>query len=150
MSNKYIKSINDNNIVTKSGSIVNYPIFSFKHITRNNKYNIKFFKKSKDKQRAYGALFYLIGEMQQMTWKDFIRLPKEKGMESMKSSELNFYPNDYNLTPDQKVVVIRFNRQKYRVIGIKERIPGASDKEGIDIFHVFGFDFDYSAYDHGK
>lgn len=150
MSNKYIKSINDNNIITKSGSIVNYPIFSFKHITRNNKYNIKFFKKSKDKQKAYGALFYLIGEVQQMTWKDFMSLPKEKGMESMKSSELKFRPNDYNLTPDQKVVVIRFYRQKYRVIGIKERIPGASEKEGVDIFHVFGFDFNYSAYNHGS
>lgn len=85
-----------------------------------------------------------------MTWKDFMSLPKEIGMESIKSSELNFQPNDYGLTPDQKVVVIRFNRQKYRAIGIKERIPGASDKDCVDIFHVFGFDFDYSAYNHGK
>lgn len=145
-----IKSKSNKISIEEPEKDISYPVFCFKHITTNKKYNINFFKKSKDKQRAYGALFYLIGEMQQMTWKDFMSLPKETGMESMKSSELKFNPNDYDLTPDQKVVVIRFNRQKYRVIGIKERIPGASDKESVDIFHVFGFDFNYSAYDHGK
>lgn len=123
---------------------LSYPVFCFKHLTTNNNYNIKFFKKARDKQKAYGAFFYLMDRMQSISWQEFIQLPKKVGMESISPNQINFTPKDYKITPDQKVICLRFKRQNYRAIGLKESI------NGVDVFHVIGFDFDYSSYDHGK
>lgn len=78
--------------------------------------------------------------MQNSNWHNLFSRDKTHGFESIPSKQLKFRPNNYKLTPDSKVLVIRFKKQKYRMIGMKKN----------NIFHVFGFDFDHSAYNHGK
>lgn len=137
-----IKGPKDNNIVKEPDGTLNYPVLCFKYLTKNKKYTIQYFKKSADKQKAYGALFHLINDMQNTTWNELFLRSKGRGLETIEMSELKFKPQ-LTLTPDTKVLVIRFRRQKYRMVGIKSDINK-------DVFHVFGFDFNYSAYDHGK
>lgn len=136
-----IKSKSDKISIKEPEKDNSYPVFCFKHITTNKKHNINFFKKDVNaKTKAYGALFYLIDDMQNSTWRELFSRRKETGFESIPYKEIKLKPNSYKITPDSKVISIRFKRQNYRMIGVKEN----------DIFHVFGFDFDYSAYDHGK
>lgn len=137
-----IKGPKDNNIVKEPGGKLNYPVLCFKYLTKNKKYTIQYFKNYRDKQKAYGALFYLINDMQNTTWKELFLRSKDRGLETIEMNELKFKPQ-LTLTPDTKVLVIRFKRQEYRMIGIKS-------ERNKDVFHVFGFDFNYSAYDHGK
>lgn len=131
------KKEDDNRISPKLG--IDYPVFSFKHITTNNTYNIKYFKKTREKAKAYGALFYTMDTLQNRSWLESMNLDKRKGFETIPYKALNFSPKNFTLTKDDKLLVVRFYRDKYRIIGMKED----------NIFHVFGFDFNYSAYDHG-
>lgn len=125
-----------------SSSQLNYPVFCFKYLTTNNSYNINYFKKSTDKAKAYGALFYIINHLQGQTWLETMNKRKQIGFESIAYKTFNFKPNGYKLSKDDKLLVIRFKRGLYRMIGIKSDVNK-------DVFHVLGFDFDYSAYDHG-
>ena len=78
--------------------------------------------------------------MQNSGWKDLFSRSKEIGFESIPSKQLKLQPKNLSLPPDSKVLCIRFKKQTYRMLGIKNK----------DVFHVIGFDFDYSAYNHGK
>lgn len=138
-----IKEPKNNNKVSRKDSDLNYPVFCFKYLTTNNKYNINFLKKSRDKQKAYGALFYKINELQTQKWEEIYMTNKEVGLETIKFNNINFNPNNLKLTQDTKVISIRFKRGKYRIIGIKS-------SKNKDVFHVIGFDFNYSAYNHGS
>ena len=129
----------DNNKVSIKKDI-DYPVFSFKHITTNKKYNINHFNKARDKAKAYGALFYIMDVFQNRSWLESMNLDKKNGFETISYKELNFNPKGFSLAKDDKLLIVRFKRGYYRMIGMKED----------NIFHVFGFDFNYSAYDHGQ
>lgn len=129
----------DNNKVSIKKDI-DYPVFSFKHITTNKKYNINYFNKVRDKAKAYGALFYIMDVFQNRSWLESMNLDKKNGFETISYKELKFNPKSFDLARDDKLLVVRFKRGYYRMIGMKED----------NIFHVFGFDFNYSAYDHGQ
>lgn len=129
----------DNNKVSIKKDI-DYPVFSFKHITTNKKYNINYFNKVRDKAKAYGALFYIMDVFQNRSWLESMNLDKKNGFETISYKELKFNPKSFDLARDDKLLIVRFKRDKYRMIGMKED----------NIFHVFGFDFNYSAYDHGQ
>ena len=129
----------DNNKVSIKKDI-DYPVFSFKHITTNKKYNINYFNKPRDKAKAYGALFYIMDVFQNRSWLESMNLDKKNGFETISYKELKFNPKSFDLARDDKLLVVRFKRGDYRMIGMKED----------NIFHVFGFDFNYSAYDHGQ
>ena len=78
--------------------------------------------------------------MERTSWKELFNADKYKGFESMNISQVKFKPNPLKqVSNDQKVLVVRFNREKYRMIGIKEK----------NVFQVIGFDFNYKAYNHG-
>ena len=95
-----------------------------------------------DKKEWQSALAERIIELSQNTWLYWFGLNKEQGIETIYSSQLNFPPNNYSFSEDEKVIVFRFNSQKGRIIGIKNnRSP---------IYYVIGLDTDYSAYDHGN
>lgn len=132
----------DVNKLKEPDKVESYPVFCFKHLTTNKKYNIEYFKKKnvREKSKAYGALFFLINDMQNSGWKDLFSRSKEIGFESIQSKQLKLQPKNLSLSPDSKVLCIRFKKQTYRMLGIKNK----------DVFHVIGFDFDYSAYNHGK
>lgn len=144
MSNNYIRDIYDNNRLSKNNNYENndeYPIFAFQYITTNKDYNINYFKKSvRDKCKAYSSMFHKIDLMERTSWKELFNADKYKGFESMNISQVKFKPNPLKqVSNDQKVLVVRFNREKYRMIGIKEK----------NVFQVIGFDFNYKAYNHG-
>lgn len=134
-----ISKEDDNNKVSIKKDI-DYPVFSFKHITTNKKYNINYFNKVRDKAKAYGALFYIMDVFQNRSWLESMNLDKKNGFETISYKELKFNPKSFDLARDDKLLIVRFKRDKYRMIGMKED----------NIFHVFGFDFNYSAYDHGQ
>lgn len=132
------KKEDNNRISPKQG--IDYPVFSFKHITTNKKYNINYFNKARDKAKAYGALFYIIDVLQNRSWLESMNSDKKSGFETIPYKELKFSPKNFTLTKDDKLLVVRFCRDNYRMIGMKED----------NVFHVFGFDFNYSAYNHGS
>lgn len=138
-----IKSPRDNNKLSTTKNYLEYPVFCFKYLTTNNKYNIKYFNKFRDREKAYSALFYTIHELQKQSWEDIYNKNRKHGLETIPSNIVKFSPNGLKLTPDTKLISIRFNRDKYRLIGIKS-------EKNKDVLHVIGFDFNYSAYDHGK
>ena len=139
---KTLKGPTVDNKLHQGSDELDYPVLCFKHLTTNKKYNIQRFKTPREKAKAYGALFFLIEDMQSHTWKELYTRAKKKGIESIPAGRIKFKPNNFNMTPDTKLLVLRFYRQKYRVIGMKSEVNNA-------VFHVLGFDFDYSAYDHG-
>ena len=63
--------------------------------------------------------------------------------ETLSIENINFSPYDYETSKDQKVYVFRLNSQNWRMIGIKSEI-------NTDVLHIIGFDFDFTAYNHGK
>lgn len=144
MSNNYIRDIHDNNSLSKNIDYKNndeYPIFAFQYITTNKNHNINYFKKRvRDKCKAYSSMFHKIDLMERTSWKELFNTDKYKGIESMNISQVKVRPNSLKqVSNDQKVLVVRFNREKYRMIGIKEK----------NVFQVIGFDFNYKAYNHG-
>ena len=57
--------------------------------------------------------------------------------------DLRFAANGYQFSSDEKVIVFRFGiNSGYRLLGIK-----GNDS---NILYVIGYDFDFSAYDHGS
>ncbi len=144
MSNNYFKDICDTNKLSKNIKYENKdecPVFAFQYVTTNKDYNINYFKKRvRDKCKAYSSMFHQIDIMEKTSWKELFNAGKNKGIESIDISQVKFRPNSLKkVSKDQKVLVVRFNREKYRMIGIKEK----------NVFQVIGFDFNYNAYNHG-
>ena len=133
----------DNIKIKEPDKPLHYPVLCFKHLTKDKKFNIKYFRDDKEKLKAYGSFFYLVGSIQETDWLTLYQKSKASGLETIPSNQINFKPYNYKLTPDEKVIVFRFYHGKYRLIGVKS----AKNK---DVLHVLGFDFDHSAYDHGK
>lgn len=143
MSNKLKSNNIKDKIKEPENATLDYPVLCFKYLTTNNGYNVKYFNHFREKAKAYSALFYLISDIQSTSWKDLMLRGKTKGFESINSGELNFKPSNYKITPDEKVFILRFKRNNYRLIGVKSN-------KNKDVLHVIGFDFDYTAYNHGS
>lgn len=146
MSPKKIKKQADNNTIhyPSKQKEIDYPIFCFKHITTNSKYNIGYFRnKMRDKERAYSAFFHLISDIQTHSWRELGNLNKKNrgSFETLYYHQLKFCPRELEIAKDDKVLVFRFKRDKYRMIGFK-----SNDLK--NLIHIIGFDFDFSAYNH--
>lgn len=122
-----------------------HPAFSFEYVTSNKHYSFEYFKDRNDKRKASTALVQKLHELSLISWTDIILRDKEMGMESMPFHVLNFSPlSEFSktITKDAKFMAFRFNNQSNRLIGIKS--------EACPIFHIIGYDFDYTAYSHGS
>lgn len=76
------------------------------------------------------------------TWVYWQSLSKNHGIETFSAKQLKFSPSRYKFASDEKVIVFRFFNQDFRIIGFKDsRLP---------TYYIIGFDFDYSAYNHGS
>ncbi len=115
--------------------------FSFKFFTANKKYNFENIKDNHDLRKWKSSLAEKIIEVSQNDWKSFLSYPKNSGMETIFCRQLNFIPNNYTFSPDEKVFIMRFASGKGRIIGVKDG--------SCSIFHVIGVDVDFSAYNHG-
>lgn len=125
------------------------PFFCLKYITSNNKFNFSHFKK--DKKKLYEAKALLLDKLIEYRGKEMIELfslPKESGLETIGYNQLNnINPKGISLSKDTKVTVFRYNKGEYRILAIPSSVPVSDGK--MTIYHIFAFDFDHSAYNHG-
>lgn len=116
-----------------------YFSFSFRHLTKNKDYNFE--KLDKGQKRDWScSLTERLMDLSKETWVRLANLSKENGFETFSNSQIRFSPSDYNFTPDEKVIVFRFNSENGRIIGIKP--------SSCSVFYIIGFDTNFSAYGH--
>ena len=90
----------------------------------------------REKAKAYDELHRLLAEISNSYFKKLMNKIKNKGLEKLE--DINFKPCK-QLYNDENIYVMRFNQQKYRLIFILRD----------NIVYIIGFDFNYSAYNHG-
>ena len=120
------------------------PAFSFAHMTTNKSYTLDNFKDESIRRVTAGNILNRLIEICQKDWKHWFSLSKESGAETISYNQVSITPSGKALTPDVKLIVFRLKGhagKNARMIGFRE--------EACPIFYVIGFDFDFSAYDHG-
>ena len=148
MNNKKLKSFKNPRLTSqgieknKTPIFSQYPAFCFSHVTNNTRYNFKFFGNDKNNELiARHSLDELLEYLSHRSWLQIMQTPKTGmgGYETLDYSSLRFAPIDFSISNDEKVSVIRFGKgDAFRIIG-KWKEP---------IFFIFGYDFNYSAYNH--
>ena len=121
------------------------PLFSFAHITRNSWYTFEYFKDSNAQLSCREELDQLFLELSKTSWLDLSRRRKEQfgGFETIPFGQINFYPDNIELTKDTKILSFRFGAgDKFRMLGYRI--------ERCQAFYIIGYDFNHSAYLHGR
>lgn len=123
-------------------------LLSFKYSIKNKNYTIKKVVEARDKcNKIMKNLFQKYEEISNLTWKELQNRPKETGYEMIPISrfyiKLDNIKDDLNLSEDSKIIVFRFHNQDYRLLGVRSQ-------ECSSILYIIGYDWDYSAYDHGS
>ena len=145
------KRIKDNKVekITTIPVKENKISFNFMYLTNKKDYNFDFFNLDKaNKLKAYISLHDKMQQLSEITMQDCKARGKISGSENIKYNDFNesfksILKNIEIVSKDSSLCVIRFNQQNYRLIC----------KTGIidnDVLYVIGFDFNYSAYNHGS
>lgn len=126
----------------------NHIILSFKYSVKNKKYTIQEKTNAKEKNnKIFKELFEKLEELSKITWKELQNRPKETGYEMIPISDflinLDNIKEKLKLSDDSKIIVFRFNHQKNRILGVRSQ-------ECSSILYIIGYDWDFSAYDHGS
>lgn len=121
--------------------------FSFKYLTTNNEHSEKCFGTGNEKTTNLECLFKKLKELSEDTWLHWQQAPKTSGIETIPFGQLKFKPKSTaNLTKDCNIYVFRFDTNKGsnkgRILGFKDSPCGT--------FYIIGFDYNFSAYDHGS
>jgi len=121
-----------------------YLWFSFRYMTANRRHSLEYLNEGQLRD-TLPHLMEKLEEMGQHTWEYCLSRPKGVGMETIPYDRLRFAPgNDFIITKDEKVYILRFDTyqgpNKGRIIGCK--------KSPCAVFHIIGYDFDFSAYEH--
>ena len=130
----------------KGGSCAQFPAFSFRHLTTQKDYSLKYcagLKANGDK--TVTNILHRLVEIGEQDWVHWLLQRKKNGCETIDFCRVRVRPKGINLVADETVFVFRFlmhTKKDGRILGIK--------KQDCPTFFVIGFDFDYSAYDHGK
>ncbi|MDR0853953.1 MAG: hypothetical protein LBN34_06255 [Clostridiales Family XIII bacterium] len=127
---------NSIDISQRESNCKNVVAFSFHHVTTNKRHN---FEQLEDE--AILSLFSKFKLMTDMGWLALGSSGKSQGFELIPLSSVKITPKGLGLVKDSKFHSIRFNHQKYQLIGYRPN--------GCDILHIIGIDYDYSAYNHG-
>lgn len=125
-----------------------HPWFSFRYLTANAAHTLKFLDGLEANERVctLTSLFTRLDELSHQPWTYWINMPKLTGLETLPLDELRFSPGEgANLTRDTTIYVFRFDTyqgsRKGRIMGFKS--------SPCSVYHIIGFDFDFSAYSHG-
>lgn len=123
-----------------------YPWFSFKSLTANARYNLSKLPAGHEKVQVLDGLLAKLNELSNEPWVYWTQQPKNAGLETLTYDKLKFKANKGSvLTGDTTIYVFRFDThlgvKKGRIIGYKE--------SPCSVFHIIGYDLDFSAYDHG-
>jgi len=137
-------------IATKSvgESCEQYPTFSFLHLTTNKKHNFSYFGTSQktDLQKTQKNCLDRLIEISNKDWRSWLNLGKYIGCEPLDYSIMHFQAHGISLASDENIYVFRFklynNKDDGRILGFR--------KGKCPIYYIIGFDFDFSAYDHGS
>lgn len=125
-----------------------FVLLSFAFVTGNKDYNFNYFESSRAREElsARIALDELLEELSKNTWQELTQRSKYQkgGFEKIPySSCKESIFNKFKITPDTSIYSFRFGKgDAYRLLGIK---PTSCHK-----LNILGYDFDYSAYDHGS
>lgn len=126
---------------SKLGIKYDYPIFSFKYLTDNKKYNFDAIPENELKQFKVQLLSKILELETMYTTKTLFALRKPKVFEFFNIEGLEFKPNKINYSNDTKIYIFRVTSD-YRMICMYSDVA--------PIFHIIGFDFRFNAYKHGK
>lgn len=128
-------------INSRLGFIYDRPLFSFNYMTTNKNFNFEYKDKALVKKFSH-LLIQKITELEnKFTIKQLFVLHNNKIFESFCIGKIYFKPSGIIVSNDTKVYVFRVT-DNYRMICLYSDIA--------PIFHVIGFDFNFSAYDHGS
>ena len=87
----------------------------------------------------------LLKELSQKTWLELSRRTKYQigGFEKLRYDQINVSPVNLTMPKDENILSFRFgSADAYRLLGCR--------KDGCNVLYVIGYDFDFSAYDHGN
>lgn len=119
---------------------------SFAHLTNSNDHNYEYFGSDKTNElKSRKDLVKLLEEITSNNWVVLGQRNKYQkgGFEKMSWSDFSgFSAKNITIPADQNIYVFRFNQQNDRVFGFKN--------SKCCTFHIIGFDFNFSAYDHGN
>lgn len=115
--------------------------FSFEYLTNNKHYNFGKLDKSNFLEWNTELLVKIV-ELTHNSWQHWFSLSKKNGAETIPFKQVQFTPNGYDISDDEKVIVFRFKSGNGRILGIKDG--------NCPIYYVIGMDVDYSAYNHGS
>lgn len=139
---KLKKKMSLNDVKRKRGSdCEQYPAFSFRYLTKTKEHNFDYFEHEKSNE-VFRTLLQRLKEISKESYTYWNNLGKHKGIEMIDYWQCNINPCDLKLSPDDKIIVFRFYHQNYRILGIR--------LESCPTLHIIGFDFNYSAYNHGS
>ncbi len=122
-----------------------HPWFSFRYITPNRQHSLDFLNAGSDREQTLVNLYARLEELSHQPWKHWMQQPKQTGLETISYDQLNFSPSsDASITKDTTIYVFRFNTYqgngKGRIIGFKST--------PCSVFHIIGYDFNFTAYKH--
>ena len=124
-----------------------YPWFSFRYVTTNSAHSLKFLEKleANGREITLTGLYKKLEELSKEPWRYWTQNRKSSGLETINYSELNFQVSNFpELTKDTSIYVFRFDTYqgtgKGRLLGFK--------LSPCSVFHIIGYDFDFSAYKH--
>lgn len=119
---------------------------SFAYLTTNNDYNYAYFKQDKTGElKSRKDLVKLLVEITSNNWVTLGLRSKHQwgGFEKLPWSDFSgFSARNIEVPGDQNIYVFRFNQDRNRVFGFKN--------SQCCTLYVVGFDFNFSAYDHGN
>lgn len=125
-----------------------YPHFSFRYMTTNNRYSISSIEKLDTSQQS-AVLNGLVRRMEEITKNNWVFWGNQRkgqhGYETIPQQQLRF-SGTYPLTEDAKLIVFRFDTHLGKGCG---RIIGFK-KSPCSAYYVIGFDLGYNAYNHGS
>lgn len=130
--------------IANNGNIV----LSFKYSVNNKNYTIEKITGAKEKcNKIIKKLMERFEEISELNWKELQNKPRETGYEMIPFSDfklnLDSIKRNLKLSSDSKMIVFRFNNQNARILGVRSQ-------ECNSILYIVGYDWDYSAYDHGS
>lgn len=146
--------INKNEIKERKDNFcIQYPFFSFRFLTTNSNHNWNYFKDTADYHKTLTSFTNRLEDISRENWLYWSHQGKENGIEAIDYSRMRFqasitdeHKRQLGFTKDTKVMVFRFDtfqgNGRGRIMGFKSTPCSA--------FYIIGFDFDFSAYNHGR
>lgn len=122
-----------------------FPWISFRFMTTNANYNLKLLSVGPMQESTLVGLYRRLQELSGNPWVYWTQQPKQSGLETLSYGDLNFVAGPSAiLSKDTTIYVFRFDTyqgaQKGRIIGYKN--------SPCSVFHIIGYDLDFSAYKH--